>query len=150
MFFNEEISLFKMNFESKEEVISELVRLMEMKGLVTEEYKHSVIERENEFPTGLQTLPHGVAIPHADSSHVLQTQIAFASLEDPIEFKAMGSNEPVDVKLIFLLAINNPNDHLDMLQKLIGIFQTEELINRFTACNSQEDLNQVLQSAGLS
>jgi galactitol PTS system EIIA component len=150
MFFNEEVSLFKRNYKNSEEAIGELVSLMEEKELVTNEYKHRVIEREREFPTGLQTLPFGVAIPHADSANVLQTQIAFASLENSIEFKAMGSNEPVHVKLIFLLAIKNPNDHLETLQKLIGIFQSEHLIKSFSACSSQAELNKVLEAAGLS
>ncbi|MFL8938329.1 PTS sugar transporter subunit IIA [Rossellomorea oryzaecorticis] len=149
MFFDKEVSLFNRNFKDREEVIAELVSRMEEKELVTNEYKQSVIEREREFPTGLQTLPFGIAIPHADSENVLQTQIGFASLENPVEFKAMGSNEPVQVKLIFLLAIKNPNDHLDTLQKLIGIFQSEHLVNSFSACSSQDELNNVLEAAGL-
>lgn len=150
MFFDKEISIFQAEFNHKEDALEQLADLLATEKLVEADYKQSVLEREAVFPTGLPTVPFGVAIPHTDSHKVKKTQIAFASLKKPVKFRVMGSSSTeTDVSIIFLLAIKNADAHIEMLPKLINMFQSEELVISLAGCKNQQDLNQVLQKAGL-
>lgn len=114
---------------TKEEVLKQLgIRFYDF-GYVKESFTKGILEREKELPTGLPTVPYGIAIPHTDGDKVIQSQLAFASLTRPVTFLQMGNaQEEVEVKLIFMMALTDPNDQLQMLQKLMGVFQNERLI----------------------
>lgn len=150
MFFNRGISIFQADFTSKEETLERIADALISENLVKKEFKKGILDRESQFPTGLPTIPFGVAIPHTDPDKVKETQIAFASLKKPVKFQMMGSSgADVDVSIIFMLAIKNADEHLGTLQKLIEIFQDESLIKSLGECSNQSELNVVLQRAGL-
>lgn len=56
---------------------------------VKDSYIDGITKRESEYPTGLEVNGIGFAIPHTDSEHVIQSQVCFASLEEPIIFSDM-------------------------------------------------------------
>ncbi|NAP00674.1 PTS sugar transporter subunit IIA, partial [Halomonas sp. MG34] len=71
--------------------------------------------------------------------------IAFASLKNPVKFKAMGnSGSDVEVKLIFMLALDNPEAQLQTLQQLTSIFQNEEMVKKLAEVNSSEEFTSVM------
>ncbi len=151
MFFDKKISIFQGEFESREQALESIADLLVEKQLVGTCFKKNILEREVTFPTGLPTVPYGVAIPHTDADYVTTQQIGFASLKKPIEFQMMGnSNEKVEVSLIFMLAIKNADEHLGMLQKLIEIIQSEESVKDLMSCTSQRELDKVLLPLGLA
>ncbi|WKA56618.1 PTS sugar transporter subunit IIA [Planococcus shixiaomingii] len=91
---------------SKEDVLRILGNRLVKAGFVKEGYIESVLSREKNFPTGLPTVPFGVAIPHTDGDMVHVSKIAFASLKKPVKFFAMGRNdELIDVKMVFYAGI---------------------------------------------
>jgi galactitol PTS system EIIA component len=150
MFFDKGISLFQADFTSKEEALEKIADVLLSENLVYGDFKQGILDRESQFPTGLPTVPFGVAIPHTDPDKVKESQIAFASLNKPVKFQMMGSSgAEVDVSIIFVLAIKNADEHLGTLQKLIEMFQNESLIKSLGACTNQSELNLVLQEAGL-
>jgi galactitol PTS system EIIA component len=117
--------------ESKEEIISRLANLLMQNSYVRETYIPSVLKREEVFPTGLQTKTIGVAIPHTDAEHVLRPGIAIATLKNAVKFNLMGDSEnETDVKLVFMLAIDNPRMQLNLLRNIVNIIQNENLITR--------------------
>ena len=83
-----DLDLIKINLDvnDNEEVINELGTMLLKKGYVKDTYINAVIERERILPTGLDLGELGVAIPHTDSQHVNQANIAVGLLKNPIEF----------------------------------------------------------------
>jgi PTS system galactitol-specific IIA component len=130
---------------SKEQVLEKLGNQLMENGYVKDGFVESILQREKAFPTGLPTEPFGVAIPHTDGDMVNVSKIAFASLKNPVKFFAMGrSDEMVDVKLIFMLALKTPEDQLDMLQKLVSMFQNPEIVEKMADSKDADALNQLV------
>lgn len=57
------------------------------KGYVKSTYIDAVLEREKTLPTGLDIGEMCVAIPHTDSKHVNESNVALAVLKNPVEFR---------------------------------------------------------------
>nr|WP_263314686.1 PTS sugar transporter subunit IIA [Mammaliicoccus sp. Marseille-Q6498] len=121
--------LLDMEATTNEEALSKLSDLMYQNGYVKETYKEAVIEREKSFATGLPTVYCSVAIPHTDIQHVQSKAIGIAVLKETVPFVIMGElEETTDVKLIFMLAMDKEDAQLSLLQKLMGIFQNDQLL----------------------
>ncbi|MBB6217414.1 PTS system galactitol-specific IIA component [Anaerosolibacter carboniphilus] len=98
-------------------------------------FKKAVQEREKKFPTGLPTMSIGVAIPHTDAEHVNIPAISIGILKKPVAFQMMGMPEnTVMVEIIFMMAIRQSHAQLDMLQKLMGIIQKEDVLMKMKQC----------------
>ncbi|EOR27527.1 PTS transporter subunit IIA-like nitrogen-regulatory protein PtsN [Clostridium sartagoforme AAU1] len=115
-------------------------------GYVNEEYKTAVIKREENFPTGLNVEGEiKVAIPHADIIYVNKPGIAFASLKEPINFNSMDDpEEEISIKLVFMLAVKDPNNHVVILQKLMEVLQNQEILSKLESCSSEEEVKDIL------
>lgn len=130
-----------LNAETWDEVLIKLSKNLISKGFVKESYLNAVIEREKEFPTGLPTDGIGVAIPHTDIQHVIKPCIAVGVLGRPVRFNAMDDpTEGIDVKIVFMLAINDSKDQLKILNRLITIFQENELLLKITKARSPKEV----------
>lgn len=126
--FNEALILKDVEADTKEEVISLMANnLIEMK-LVKESYHDAILQREQDFSTGLPTTSISVAIPHTDIEHVNQKAISLAILKDPVLFGIMGDSETTPVKLVFMLAMDEKHSQLALLQRLMKIFQDVDLL----------------------
>lgn len=143
---DKDLILIKIKAESPEEIIKKLAELMLAKKYVKESYLNEVLKREKEFPTGLPTQEFGVAIPHTDSSHVNRSAIAIATLEKPVIFKMMGSPEKdVSVRLVMLIAIDNPNKQLKLLKNLMEIFQDNGLLEKIYNAEGRDEILKLLE-----
>ena len=102
-----------------EEAIRICGTCMMERGSVSRSFTDSCIEREREYPTGL---PAGipVAIPHSKAEGIKENCICFLRLDRPVRFYRMDdSEEYIDTRLVFNLAIKGADDHLEFLQKLM-------------------------------
>jgi len=150
MFFDKNITFINLEASDRSDAIRKMALSLYEAKLVSATFEEGVLEREDTFPTGLAVGTLGVAIPHTDADKVITPQIAFASLKEPVKFRLMGNgNEEVDVSLIFMLALKKSEDQLTMLQRLMEIFQDQELLKDFAECKSQEGLEQLLNKVGL-
>ena len=119
------------NISSKEEALTYLSDKLIEKGIVKESYKEAILNREKVFPTGLQFEKYGIAIPHTYVEHVNKEQIAVMTLENPVSFYQMGTNDvEVSVKVIFMLALKEAHSQLTILQQLIEILQDKEIMEK--------------------
>lgn len=73
----------------KEEVIEILGREMLARGVVKESFLQAVKERES---WGITYIGSGIAVPHADSQHVHYSQVAIATLKEPIDWSGHEVN----------------------------------------------------------
>lgn len=148
---NEDLVLVGCKASNGDEVIRELARLLKSEGYVKETYLKAVLDREAIYPTGLQTFPVNVAMPHTDSDHVNESAIAIAVLDKPVEFKKMGggADENLDVSIVFLLAIKDPTLVMEILMKLMTIFQDKELLSNLSLGKTKEEVINYMSKLGI-
>ena len=144
---NADIIMLNLENVDKTKVLTVMANRLIDKGYVKESYLPAVLNREEEYPTGLPTNGVGVAIPHADTKHVSKPGIAVATLKDPVKFNVMGNPEQeIDVKLLFMLAIKEPEVQVNILKKLVSIFQAKELLIKLISINCEKELVDILNS----
>ena len=125
----------------QDEALIQLSHALVKQGFVKESYPAALLEREQNFPTGLGA----IAIPHTDREHTLQDAIAIATLKEPVTFKMMGSDtECCSVSVIFMLAISTNDQQIDMLQTLIGFVQDDSKLQALKACTNQNQVYALL------
>lgn len=140
--------LVNLEVKDKKSLLELLGDKLYAKGYVKENYTEAVIKREEDFPKGLNVEGEiKVSIPHADINYVNKPGIAFASLKEPIEFNSMDEpEEKLSIKLIFMLAVKDPNKHVVILQKLMEIIQNQEILSELASSSSKEEVKNILDT----
>lgn len=115
--------------ENKQEVISKLADALFSAGKVRETYKQAVLDREEEYPTGLSLGEYNIAMPHTFAEHVIEPVIAVARLKKPVAFLEMGTKDVnLPVSLVMMMAISNPQEQLGLLRKILRLFSDDETL----------------------
>lgn len=150
MFFDQGLATFHAKAESSTEVIHLGSQLLLDAGDVKPDFEENVLRREETYPTGLDTGVVGVAIPHTDSQFVNRSQIAFVSLDKPVEFRFMADkSQPVAVTLAFVIAMSQPHEQVETLSNLMGLFGNEDAARQLQACSSVDELHKILRANGI-
>lgn len=137
--------LLNCEFKTSDEVIQAIGGKLYEAGFVKESFVKAAIERESQLPTGL---PLGgkinAAIPHTEIEHVFKPALGMATLKNEVDFRNMVSpTESVPVRLVFLLALEQPKAQIEMLQEVAGVLQNPELVEKLV---SQTDFNGIVQA----
>ena len=134
--------------EDKESAIRSLAALLLGQNYVKDTYIDAVLTREKSFPTGLRTLDVHVAIPHCDVGHCINPGIAIGVLASPVVFTEMATlDQFVDAKIIFLLAITEPEQQVVWLARLVNLFQTPGFLVSLSEAENNEAGYQILTKA---
>lgn len=146
---HEDLIFLNYKASSFEELIRNFSDILYQKGYVKKSYTDALLEREKQFPTGLNTPGINIAMPHTFPEHVNKATILIATLQEPISFHEMGnSTNTVNAKLIFMLAVTDPKGHLEILSKLMSIFsQEDKLLDLYNSSTQKEiidKLNKIL------
>ncbi len=142
----EDLIFIDLDLNSREELINYMSDQMMKAGKVKGSYGNAVIERELVYPTGLNTGEIKVAIPHTDPIHVKSAGIAVATLKKSIEFKNMEDpNQNIDVDMVFMLAVANPEAQVPLLVKLMGVFSDKELLRKIKESKTKDEIKQILE-----
>jgi PTS system galactitol-specific IIA component len=146
LYFDESVILLDVEGDSKEEILEVVAQNLVDKGLVKESFIPAIIKREKEFATGLPTAGVSVAIPHTDVEHVIRKSISVAVLEKPVDFVIMGDDsETTPVQLIFMLAMDEAHSQLLLLQKLMQLFQDEEVLKFLVNQKNKTEIKSILE-----
>lgn len=141
----ERLIVIHLNTPDWKKAIEILGRKLVEQGCVREAYIPAVIEREKSYATGLPTKPVGVALPHADGKHVKETGIAVGVLRKPVAFQVMGNpDQTVDVAVVILIAMKEPEKQVQLLKELIGILRQSELLEKISSAPNSKDVYQIL------
>lgn len=141
----EELIFLDVTADDQIDLLKKMSQKLFEHGYVKESFTAGITQREKKFPTGLDTGTVKVALPHTDAKHVIKPAILVASLKQPVDFMAMGTNDQrVPVSLIFMLAIAEPKAQLATLSKLMGIFTEHELLTELHGANSAPEIYQKL------
>ena len=148
--FDAKIALFNRHAKDKQEALKMLADEFVKAGVVKDSFYDGLITREASFPTGLSCNNRCVAIPHTDIEHVNRTQVGFMTLDEPVDFIEMGTEDKnIPVTMIFMLALKEAHQQLDMLMKLMDVFQNDDLVERFYNVTNYEDFYALLEEAKL-
>jgi galactitol PTS system EIIA component len=146
LFLDESIILLDVEGETKEEVLKIMADQLVRKGLVKKSFVHAVIQRENQFATGLPTAGVSIAIPHTDKEHVKGKAMSIAVLKKPVDFGVMGEDhQTVPVKIVFMLVMDEADSQLILLQKLTKIFGKKEILEEIVRAEDKTTIKKVMQ-----
>lgn len=83
-----------------------------------------------------------VAMPHSqeNAEGVYQTGIGFMRVKEPVDFGCDEDGEHKLAKLFFTIASCNPDQHIDNITQLMGIFQNTPLLHALAEANTPEDI----------
>ncbi|WP_165211491.1 PTS sugar transporter subunit IIA [Streptococcus tangpeifui] len=119
-------------------------------GNVREDFLPRVMDREANFPTGIQLENIGVAIPHTDAECILNEFVAVVVNQSPTIFKSMEDpSQSVPASIVFVLGLNQPHKQLEMLQSLMGLLQNEKLLFQIVAATSAEEILKIVKTNNL-
>ena len=142
-----EATVLGVDTDNREAVIRLLAGKLKDAGYVKDSFADAVLAREATMPTGLP-LGHAVnvAVPHTDPEHVVKPGIALATLKKPVTFANMEDpDEAVEVGLVFLMALNDKDRQIEMLQEIMATIQSEEAISGLMKASSLDDVAAVLK-----
>ncbi len=126
---------------SRDELLSLMAGRLQANGRTRETFLQGLIDREANYPTGLP-INGGVAIPHTDPEHVINDSVSIATLSTPVGFQEMAGTDdseiPVDV--VIMLALGGAENHLDVLQQIIGSIQDAEFMASLRASTSPSEI----------
>ncbi|MDI3257674.1 MAG: PTS sugar transporter subunit IIA [Kyrpidia sp.] len=139
----------RVSARTAEDVLSFAADLLLSQGLVKTSFKRALVDRECSFPTGLEIdAGQGVAIPHTDPEHVIQSAISVITTEAPVSFFRMDDpSQSVSVRLVFILALSEGRLQVDLLQETVGLIQRPELRSSLIEAATPEDMARHLQGA---
>jgi PTS system galactitol-specific IIA component len=131
---------------SDQDVIRILSDRLHSLGYVKPSFAAAVLAREAALPTGLPLgLDNNVAIPHTDPEHVLKPGLAMATLCKPVAFCNMEDpDEKLQVSVVFLMALNDKDQQIEMLQEIAMTIQSAETIAALMQSNTVEDVTRLL------
>lgn len=125
-----DVFVLDVNAADRYELLKLLAEKLYETGYVKSTYLNALIERENEYPTGLVVTDNfHVAIPHADVEHVEKEALVVVRTNRRITFRKMddpSTEVPVDV--VFLLVIKEPKGYVKFLAALTNLFTNEEFV----------------------
>jgi galactitol PTS system EIIA component len=137
--------LVKASAASSTDIIQQLGALLYNNGFVKETYVQAVLDREQIYPTGLQTSELGFAIPHTNTEHVSKPAVAIATLEQPVIFRAMDDPAvEIQVNIVMMLAISDPESVVNVLRKVISILEDQPALLKLTHATSRDEIRQAV------
>lgn len=143
----EKLILVNESISDKEEIITKLGGLLFQNGFVKDTYTKAVLDREKVYPTGLKARVTGVAVPHTDTIHVIKPAVAIATLKEPVIFYGMGAPDTeVDVSIVLMLAIHDPQKVVNILRKIIFVIEDDEALEKILAAEEKEEIKNILKA----
>lgn len=132
---------------NKEEALHQLYEALLRAGKVKPSFYEAVLERERDYPTGLELEHWNAAIPHVVPAHVEHSALGIAILDKPVTFRRMDDDEAtVEVQVIFNIALDKNGKQLDILQQIMGIVSDADTMGQLATADTPQDVLHILQA----
>lgn len=132
--------------KSSSDVFRKLGGLLISEGFCKDTYVQALIDREKEFPTGINMGAIGIAIPHTDRGHVNKGAVAIGILKEPVRFYQMGFTDvEVNVKIVFMLAVDDPEAHLPFLQRVLQVLQDQAVLEQLKNVKNSQQIIEIVK-----
>jgi PTS system galactitol-specific IIA component len=143
-----DVNLISLGVEAKtkDDVFRKVGGMLVEQGFCKPSYISALIERERDYPTGINTGAFGIAIPHTERQHVNKAAVAIARLKNSVVFYEMGSEDTeVETCLIFMMAVADPEAHLPFLKQLMLVLQNQEVLDRIMCAETKQDVIEAIR-----
>lgn len=143
----EELILTDFKAKNRKELFLKVSEFLEKENIVKDSFYNALLEREEQFPTGLNTQPYNLAIPHTDSKHVNKSRVVIVKLTNPVNFKQMDNpDKNLNVEIVFFLLIHEKENQTRFLSKIISSLQDKNFLNEIKLSNDPKRLRKVINS----
>lgn len=141
-------AVFISNATDRDEVFSEVYSKLLKAGYVKGNFLSHVLEREDKYPTGIDTSPiskdlPNIAIPHTEGEFVNARLIVPVELKHPIMFKNMvDPSKKLEVKFWFMILNNDPEGQANVLAQIMDFLSHTpvEKLNKLFNLNSTNEI----------
>ena len=141
--------LLNFSCTNKDSFFEELFLILKDKKYVNDGFLEAIKKREKEFPTGLETISMGIAVPHVDSEYAKASASDVCRFAQPSKFYRMDAIEiERDVKEAFVLLVNKTDEHMKALQDLTHIWQSPELLKLIYMAKTKQEIIEQLERIG--
>ena len=129
----EDLVLVDVEGDTRDEVLKNIAQVIMDKGIAKPSFYEALLQRENEYPTGLPIGELNCAIPHTYPEHINEIAITLAIPKNPVIFQQMG-DPSIDVKVsvIVCLTMLKMDDNVKLLPALTGFFADEDNLRALT------------------
>lgn len=127
--------------ESWQEAVRLSTESLVATGYTSEDYYKQIVDCIEEYGPYV-VFDHYVAMPHSqkDAKGAYKTAVGFMRVKEIVDFGEDEDGEKKEAKLFFTLAAVNPEEHMDNIQQLMGVFTNEELLDALMAAETPEDI----------
>lgn len=141
---SEDLIITHLKGEDKEEVMTEMARLLSREDILSdpEEYLETVRRRESECSTGIG---YGIAIPHGKSTAVKKSSIAIGKKDEGLDWQSLDGSP---VRIVFMIAVPKAragDEHLQILQQLSRKLLQNQFRDKLRKADTAEEIVQVMK-----
>ncbi len=110
-------------------------------GSVSENYYQQIVDCIEKYGPYV-VYDDFVAMPHSqeNADGVYKTGIGFMRVKEAVDFGKDEDGEQKWAKLFFTIASCNPDEHIDNITQLMGIFQNAPLLHALVEAETPEDI----------
>ena len=121
--------------DSWQEAVKLSTESMVRTGYVSEDYYRQIVDCITKYG------PY-VAMPHSQegANGAKKTSAGFMRVKQDVDFGTDEDGERKIARLFFTLAAVDPDEHLDNMQQLMGIFTNEPLLDALMAAETPDDI----------
>ena len=140
--------LIFLDFESDNQInfFGKIYKILEERGDVKFSFLTSIIEREKEFPTGLDMGKYKIAIPHTNPEHINNEAVVFVRNKKRIIFRDMGMDlNDLETDFIFVLLVKKNGEQIAVLENLMNLLSDERLLDKLKDIKREEEIYSLLK-----
>jgi len=128
----------------KEAVITELVDLLDAKGLLSDRDRvlEAVLIRERIQSTGTGA---GIAIPHGKCNAVKELVLAIGIAHEPIEYNSIDG-KPVTILILLVSPADQTGPHIQALATISRLMLNEEFRQKLEKVTSADEVYELLNN----
>ena len=143
---NQALIVTGMEASDYKDVMKNLGSVVIKEGYAKESYVDALIAREEEYPTGLDVDGMGVCDPSYERGACEESRYCHRRAETTGHLHADGDDdETVEVSLVFMLAVVDPNAHIDKLQRIVEMIQDKEMLGKLMKADAPEEMIRMIR-----
>lgn len=138
------LTSYEEKFDDWKDAVRANGKALKAEGYIEDQYIDAVVECIEKYGPYIVIAPN-IAMPHSTEGApgVLKTGIGFMKVEEPVHF---DENDPEkDARLFFMLASNNPDEHLNNIMQLSEMLSNDDLVADLLECKNDEDVLKVAE-----
>ncbi|MFT8459932.1 MAG: PTS sugar transporter subunit IIA [Liquorilactobacillus ghanensis] len=136
-------------FQNEQEYFEVIAQHLLKERKVKSSFLDSVLQREKNYPTGLDTGKIKVAIPHTDYTKANTTQLVVTTFKSPVGFHQMDNpNNIIPVNLAIMILFNNPEKQPQMLKYIMKIVQNQANLHEIINTKNIKSMKKLFENFG--